>query len=135
MPDIIGKKSAHIAIVSGDYKSSDPSPFTVKKGAADGVRITVSPTAQTGAGNTVTVTVTDADTGAVLSTFTVTNGIPVVKEVPVARTVRRVTVTPVGSGTRTTLNYSVNVEWANLTYGPSPYWDGAAYVNSEAVNP
>lgn len=135
MPDIIGKRSAHPAVVSGDYKSSDPAIFTMKKGAADGVRVTVSPTAQTGAGNTVTVTVTNADTGAVLSTFTVINGIPVVKEIPVAASVRRVSVALVGSGTRTTLNYSVNVEWANLTYGPSPYWDGSAYVNSEAVNP
>lgn len=134
MPDIIGKKSAHPAVVTGDYKSSDPAAFTLKKGAADGVRITVTPSAQTGAGNTVTVTVKDADTNDVLSTFTVTSATAVVKDIPVARKVRRITVTPVGSGTRTTLNYTVSAEWANLTYGPSPYWDGSAYVNSEAVN-
>lgn len=133
MPDITGQKSAKTVIATGDYKSSDPTPVTLFKGPAHGVEITVAPSAQTGAGNTVTVTVKDADTNATLGTLVVTAAESGTLRLDVAASVRRILITPVGSGTRTTLNYPVTARWLGVTYGPNVYWDGTKYAsNTEA---
>lgn len=135
MPDHIPRKSAKTVVASADYKSADPAPQTLKKGAADGVSITVTPTLQTGAGNTLTLTVTNADTAAVLGTLVITSATAgTLRLANLADNVRRITLTFVGSGTRTTLTYSTDVVWHNLTHTRSPYWDGTAYVNSEKEN-
>lgn len=132
MTDINPRQAVRTVIATGDYKSSDPTPVTLKKGGADGLEITVAPSAQTGAGNTVTVTLTDADTSASLGSFTVTAAESATYRIQLARAVRRVTVTPVGSGTRTTLNYPVTARWLGLAYGPGVYFDGTKYASSEA---
>lgn len=132
MTDINPRQAVRTVIATGDYKSSDPTPVTLKKGAANGLEIVVAPSAQTGSGNTVTVTLTDADTSAVLGSFTVTAAVSVTYTIELARTVRRVTVTPVGTGTRTTLNYPVTARWTGLAYAPNVYFDGTKYASSEA---
>ena len=132
MPDIKGKRSPVSGIIpSGDYKSSDPTPVVLAKGAAEGLVVTLTPSALSGAGCTVTCTVTDADTNAVLGTLVVnTNASKQLILDTVPYTTHRIKLTCVGSGTRTTLTYSVDAEWRHLTYTKDVYWDGTAYVTN-----
>lgn len=119
-------------IASADYKSVDPTAVTLQVGAANSVTVSVIPTAQTGSGNTVTVTFTDADTSTVLgTTLVITAGATGTKKVAIPAGTHRVTVTCVGTGTRTTLNYSVSAVWDDITYAKGVYWDGKAYATNE----
>lgn len=131
MTDIKGQKSNKNVVASSDYKSVDPTAVTLAVGASDSLLVTVKPTALTGAGNTVTVTVTDADTTAVITSFTVTAQTDKPVRVAIPRATRRVTVTPVGSGTRTTLTYSIDCVWENVTHAAGEYWNGSAYVSND----
>lgn len=116
-------RNAQSCIASGDYKSVDPQAVEIPTLGATGVLILVHMTAATGAGNTVTLNIETLDpvSGAVvlLGTVVLTSA---VADFPVAIDPRIATATgkslqtpvpdhlqirPVGSGTRTTLNYSV----------------------------
>ncbi len=136
MTDIKGQKSNKNVVASGDYKSSDPTAVTLAVGASDSLLVTVKPTSLSGAGCTVTVTVTDADTSATISTIVVNSQADKPTRIAIPKATRRVTVTPVGSGTRTTLTYSIDCVWENVTHGHNVYWNGTAYVsNDEQVLP
>jgi hypothetical protein len=118
---------ADALIASGDYKSVDPTAVEFPTLGATGVVIFLNVTAQTGAGNTITLNVDAFDpvsnswlalphttaapvytagTGSLL--FIVDPRIPGVQnKVTQCPVPGRLRVRPVGSGTRTTLNYSV----------------------------
>lgn len=115
-------------IPSADYKSVDPVPFAIPTLGATGLIVFVHMTAATGAGNTVTVNIDVFDPvsggfitiGTAALTSAVADFIVVVDpriaadptvpagskhvQIPLPDQVR---IRPIGSGTRTTLNYSV----------------------------
>jgi hypothetical protein len=134
MTDILGTIATKTVIASADYKSVDPAAVTLQRGPGTGLVITLTPSLLSGAGCTVTLTATDADTTETLETaLAVTaTGANVLRLDNLDPSVHRVTLTCVGSGTRTTLTYKVQAEWEDLTYAPEVYWDGAKYASSEA---
>jgi len=112
-------------IVSGDYKSTDPTAVSVGVQGASHATIVIVTTALSGAGCTVTPTVQGYDpasnswytllaiTGITSATTTiarigpnVTASAGVAAQIGLPRTIR---VSCVGSGTRTTLTYSVGL--------------------------
>lgn len=120
-----------IAIASGDYKSVDPAAVTVNCKGAQSLRIAVDPTAVSGSGCTATLTVSgvndDASAtlytlGTLVVTATGAHEIVVDPRVPFSNSPSGVvqfiqeplpevvSIAVVGSGTRTTLTYSVEVE-------------------------
>lgn len=120
--------NASACIPTGDYKSTDPTPVEIPTLGAAGLIIFVHMTVASGAGNTVTVNIDTVDgvSGAVINigtaalTSAVGDFIVVVDprvaadpstpsgskhvQIPLPAHVQ---IRPVGSGTRTTLNYSV----------------------------
>lgn len=119
---------ADALIPSGDYKSVDPTAVEIPTLGATGVVVFLSVTAQTGAGNTITLNIDGFDpvSGAWFALphataapvyaagaagtlyFIVDPRIPGVQnKVTQAPIPGRLRIRPVGSGTRTTLNYSV----------------------------
>lgn len=121
-----------VAVVSGDYKSVDPAAVTVNCKGAQSLRIAIDPTAVSGSGCTATVTVSGVNDDAsatlyTLGTLAVTaTGVAQIvidPRVPFSNTPsgsvskniqeplpELVSIAVVGSGTRTTLTYSVEVE-------------------------
>lgn len=121
-------RNAQACIPTGDYKSTDPQAVEIPTLGAVGLIIFVHMTAATGAGNTVTVNIDTVDpvSGAVINigtaalTSAVADFIVVVDprnaadpatpsgskhvQIPLPDHLQ---IRPVGSGTRTTLNYSV----------------------------
>lgn len=121
-------------IVTGDYKATDPTAveFTPPNMATQ-VLLVLDITAQTGAGNTVTLNIemwdpaanrfisvpaaspTFAAGGATTNKILITPylasgaGPPQIVQNTLAGTLR---VRPVGTGTRTTLNYSISAHWS-----------------------
>lgn len=136
MPDILGQRSSKIVVASADYSAVDPTVVILQKGAGTGLAVTVTPTAQTGAGNTVTLTARDADTAATIgSPLVITAAAAGTLILVLPTTIHRVSLTPVGTGTRTTLVYSISAVWADVTYAPGFYWDGVKYATSEGQTP
>lgn len=131
MTDIAARIAQQTVIASGDYHTTDPAAVTLKKDNATVITVTVSPSALSGAGCTVTCTVTDADTSAAIgSALVVTAQADASADFTIPASTHRVTITCVGSGTRTTLTYAVKALWHDITYGPNVYFDGTAYVTS-----
>lgn len=125
---------SQVLIATGDYKATDPTPVEVTppNGAAECMLI-LDITAQSGAGNTVTLNVeiwdpaaqrfvsvgtapTFAAGGATTNRVIVTPylaaaaGPPVILQSLLGSTLR---VRPVGSGTRATLNYTLSAHWSD----------------------
>lgn len=120
--------NAAAMIPSGDYKSTDPTAVEIPTLGATGIMLFVHMTAATGAGNTVTVNIDAFDPvsggfiniGTAALTSAVADFIVVIDprnaadpatpsgskhvQIPIPDRVR---IRPVGSGTRTTLTYSV----------------------------
>lgn len=111
-------------IASADYKSVDPAAVFLRTNGADGLIVTVDTSAATGGGGvTVTISGVDPDgnlytllASALIASATVTR-LQVGQNVPAATNTAaqaflpsRVKVACVGSGTRTTLTYSVTAE-------------------------
>lgn len=117
--------SADNLIPSADYKSTDPTAVEIPTLGATGLQILLNVTAQVGAGNTITINVDVFDPVSatwipVVTTFTyataaagtkVFNLDPrmtaVANQVVQGTLGGRMRIRPVGSGTRTTLNYSI----------------------------
>jgi hypothetical protein len=118
-------QNARAFIPSGDYKATDPTPLEFPTHGATGVQLFLNVTAQSGAGNTITINLDAFDPVSqtwfpLVTTFTYATGSAGTKlfemdprTIAVAnQTVQhgvpdRVRCRPVGSGTRTTLNYSI----------------------------
>lgn len=131
MSDIAARIAQQTVIASGDYKAADPTPVVLKRDSSRTITVTVSPSALSGSGCTCTLTVTDADTNATIgSPLVVTAQADASADFAIPASTHRVKLTPVGSGTRTTLTYAVKATWKDLTYGPNVVWDGTAYVTS-----
>lgn len=119
-----GRDRVAIVVASGDYKSVDPANITIDTHNSDTLRLGVDVTAVSGSGATVTVTINgidkDGDTYQLLqkaitttgvTEMVISPGIPTSSGVALqAPTPEHVQVTMVGSGTRTTLTYSVSAE-------------------------
>lgn len=113
------------AIPSGDYKVNDPGPFIVDCRGGRSLEIDVKCSANTGGGG-VTVTLEGYDPGdnswftllaSVLITSTTRVRLQISPDLAASANViakdllpARVRVTPVGSGTRTTLTYSISAK-------------------------
>lgn len=121
-------------IATGDYKTTDPTPVEVTPPlSASTLMVVLDITAQTGAGNTVTLNIevwdpaklafvavgtapTFAVGGATTNRVIVTPwmvpaaGPPITLQSVLGQTMR---IRPVGSGTRTTLNYTVSAHWTD----------------------
>jgi hypothetical protein len=114
-----------VAVVSGDYKSVDPTPVEFQTLGAASMRLGLNVTAASGGGG-VTVTIEGYDPGsdtwftvlasALKTTVAFTTllvdarlaaSANLIAQAPLPAIVR---VKPVGSGTRTTLNYSITTE-------------------------
>lgn len=116
-------------IVSGDYKAADPAPAEFTPLGATGIVVIINITAQTGAGNTLTVHIDAWDPASqtwiadvLVSAGLVATGsgfLTVDPRVVAAANVKaqmplfqKMRVRPVKSGTTTTLNYSVGLTLA-----------------------
>lgn len=114
-----------VVIVSGDYKSADPTPVTIDTHGAHCLRVNTNPTALSGSGCTVTVLIEALDpdgvtwytllSKAIAATGLVSQliGSSIVAASGVAANAplpKKVRVTCTGSGTRTTLTYGVSAE-------------------------
>lgn len=122
MPDSFKKT----IVASGDYKSADPATATLNTRDATSLRVGVNATALSGSGCTVTVTISGVDkdgtsytllqkaiTGTGITEMLVDPRVPasagLIAQLPLPE---KVTVSFVGSGTRTTLTYDASAEVA-----------------------
>jgi len=124
-------ETASACIPSADYKSVDPTAVEFGPVGATGLQILLNVTAQTGAGNTITINVDVFDPVSntwipVATTFTFATGAAgtkvfnidprmtaVANQVVQGTLGQRMRIRPVGSGTRTTLNYSIGFSLSN----------------------